>query len=464
VNSKSSCSKSTSSGTGWLVAVAILAAGFALYLAVRFVLENLIWFAAPASGIVVGRLAVAVGRFARLEQKRHWLPARWHRFGWHRLARNLGLAYVDKHLGGIDSGRKPKVVYPRVRFWPDRFGWLVPVRLPPAVNREDFERKADHLANSWGCARVGITQPRPGRLLLHAVRRDPLLEVVSPDVLPPFDGRHITLGRDEWGASRSVDLANLSGSVIAGNPGRGKTESATSLAVQLVPSPAVRFHVLDGGASDWAPWRGAAVSYVDDSLADAEDLLLSLHSGMMTRRRNLEADLGTRNAWAVGPTVDYPLNWLLIEEASWFFDLESAKGDRERERKVRACRGLAVQLLRRGRSPLYHTTLVVQKPTGTGGLPPDLRDLCGLRWCFGVATTETASAALGDDIRQYESMSPTLLQGEEHVGIATVLLKSGTGQPYTLVKFPAIGDLADRVARQAAERKSTPQDRVEVPA
>ena len=35
------------------------------------------------------------------------------------------------------------------------------------------------------------------------------------------------------------------------------------------------------------------------------------------------------------------------------------------------------------------------------GLPPDLRDLCGLRWCFGVATTETAVAALGDDIRQF---------------------------------------------------------------
>ena len=77
-------------------------------------------------------------------------------------------------------------------------------------------------------------------------------------MLPPFDRRHVVLGRDEWGAMRWADLANLSGSAFSGSPGRGKTESALSLACQLVPSPAVDTWILDGGACDWSPFAGCA--------------------------------------------------------------------------------------------------------------------------------------------------------------------------------------------------------------
>ena len=410
-----------------VVGVVLAAAAAAVVVAVvrivaGFVLAHLWQIAGPFVGLVLVRLAVAVVRFARLDAagRRHWLPARWHRLTWKRLSRNLGLSYVDKHLGGVDSSRRRKVNHPRVKFRPDSFGWVVKLKLTPGVGRAEVEKAAEHLANRWRCVRVGVDQPCPGRLVVRAMRRDPLAEPLSADVLPP-------------------------------------TESAASLAVQLVPSPAVELYILDGGACDWAPFAGAAVAYSDDNLADAEELLLELHSQMMTRRRQLEADLGTRNAWKVGPSPDYPLRWLLVEEASWFFDLEAVKGDRDRERHVRACRALVAQLLRRGRAPMHHCTLVVQKPVGAGGLRPELRDLCGARWCFGVATDETASAALGSDIRQYDTLSPTRLQGPEHVGVATVLLKSGL-LPYTMVKFPEIGDLADEVARQAANRRRLAPD------
>ena len=59
---------------------------------------------------------------------------------------------------------------------------------------------------------------------------------------------------------------------------------------------------MDGGACDWAPLAPAAAAYCDDDLGDAEELLLELHSQMMTRRRNLQADTGHRNAWKRGPT------------------------------------------------------------------------------------------------------------------------------------------------------------------
>jgi S-DNA-T family DNA segregation ATPase FtsK/SpoIIIE len=99
---------------------------------------------------------------------------------------------------------------------------------------------------------------------------------------------------------------------------------------------------------------------------------------------------------------------------------------------------------------MFHTSMVGQKVT-TGSLPPDLRDLCGLRWSFGCATVEAAVAALGEDIRQHATVQPTQLQDDMYIGTATVLL-STAGSPYTLVKFPEVGeDLADQVAREAAQ-------------
>jgi DNA segregation ATPase FtsK/SpoIIIE, S-DNA-T family len=417
------------------------------------------------AGLVLVRLAVAVVRFVQLPAvgKRYWLAARWQRLRWRWFCRNAGLGYLDHHHKRLLRPRLPFTTgqrvqekpvhlmrFPRAHFRPDEFGVVATVATIPRVSRQEFERAAPYLADQFRAHRVQISAPRPGRLVVRGLRRDPLTEPLSSAVLPAaFDGRHLMLGRDEFGGRRQVDLANLSGSVISGNPGQGKTESALSMAVQLVPSPLVDLHVLDGGACDWAPFAGAAATYTDDDLAAAEAALEYLHDLMMTRRKNLEADLGVRNGWAVGPTPDYRLQWVLMEEAAWFLDEQAVKGDRVREAKVRAIRGLVVQLLRRGRAPLFHTTLVVQKATGSGGCPPDIRDLAGLRWCFGVATTEVAVGGLGDDIRNHETLNPVQLQGPEHVGVATVLLKTGQ-VPYTLVKFPAIGeDLAGQVARSA---------------
>lgn len=443
-----------------LVGLVVVAAAVGLVLAVAVVVLAVrlaVWVVSRS-----GKSHPLRGHFYRVRLPRwlrHLPRAVWAAAQWHALSRRLNLAVPDKH-------RKGRVLRPRARIWPTRHGVAASVRCVPGVGREQVEANGAHIADSWRCVRVSVTQRKPGRLAIRGMRSDPLTAPVGASILPRWDGRHLVLGPDEWSDTRRVDLANLSGSVIAGNPGRGKTESGLAVAAQLVPSPAVELYVLDGGACDWAPFAPAAVAYADDNLSDAEELLLELHAQMMTRRRNLETDLGVRNAWKRGPSEAYPLRWLLIEEAAVYFDLDAVKGDRDRERRVRACRGLTAQLLRRGRAPMHHTTLIVQKPVGAGGLPPELRDLCGLRWCFGVATMETAVAALGDDLRQFPAMNPTLLQGAEHVGVATALLRTGL-QPYTFLKFPEVGeDLADKVARQAAERRSpaVPDDASELTA
>src|SRR5262245_2535403 len=49
--------------------------------------------------IALFRPAIAIIRLIRLpaEARRHWLPMCWHAWRWRWAARNMGLAYVDKH-------------------------------------------------------------------------------------------------------------------------------------------------------------------------------------------------------------------------------------------------------------------------------------------------------------------------------------------------------------------------------
>lgn len=422
-----------------------------------------------AAALVAGRLVLAAVRLARLpaEARRYWLPARWHSLRWRWLCRSLGLAKTDKHQHAIRPVAfgtaaplpaalppRDKLRFPRARFTVDPFGFVVKVKTVPGVGRAELDKAAPHLADALRCVRVQVRQDSPGQCQIWARRRDPLTELLPASVLPAFDGRHVMLGRDEWGAMRSADLANLSGSALSGSAGRGKTECALSLACQLAASPLVDTWILDGGSLDWAGFAAGAAGYVADDLEAAEDMLRVLDTQMGDRRRNLYAVRGVRNGWApgFGPAEDHRLQWVLVEEAPFYLDELPVRGDRKREGHVRACRGLLAGLLRRGRAPLFHTTLIAQKGTGTAGLPPDLRDLCGLRWSFGLATVEASVAILGDDIRQYETASPVQLQGPEHVGVASVLLRTGQS-PYTLVRFPAIGqDLADQVAASLGAR------------
>jgi DNA segregation ATPase FtsK/SpoIIIE, S-DNA-T family len=391
---------------------------------------------------------VPAARFALLDPsaRRYWVAARWHRARWRRLARNLRLAYEDRHRGGIDSRRAPAVNYPRARFRPDPFGFVVNLKLIPGVSRAEVEKAADHLANAWGCWRVGITQPRPGRLQVRACRRDPLVEPLGSDVFPPFDGRRLLLGRDEFGQLRFARLDTISGSVIGGLPGRGKSVLGASFAVQLAV-PVVRPYIADGGGgADWSPWAHRVAAYADD-LPGAVGVLEVAHEEMTARLGSVADVTGHRNAWVVGPSEAWPLCWTLLDECHVFFDIESAKAlGKQVESQVRSCRMLAGELLRRGRKVMFHTTLIAQKPTSSS-VPPDLRDLAGLRLSFAASTTEMAVASLGDDIRNYPTLNPTTLQGDEYIGVAVARLATGSDL-FTRLRVPFVDEgQADEVAR-----------------
>ncbi len=95
---------------------------------------------------------------------------------------------------------------------------------------------------------------------------------------------------------------------------------------------------------------------------------------------------------------------------------------------------------------------VTQKQTADA-IPTAIRDVCQVGLSFGVRTMDGAVAALGDDIRQYPDVAPTLLIGREWTGVAVMRLPDRPG--YHRVRTPHVteADAAHLVAHSAHLRQ-----------
>lgn len=411
-------------------------------------------------------LVVTAARVALLPSgaRRYWPLARWYRLGWKRLAANLWIAYPDQHRNTDDSWLPPVNLYPRARFRPDPHGFTVAVRTIPGVGRLELDKSARYLADQWRVARVSVAQPKPGRLLVRAMARDPLLEVLGMDRAPAgvfgstsVQPRMLYLGRDEHGDDRFADLANVPGICVGGMPGSGKSTEITAWLTQLARSPAVQFALVDGkNAGEFDDFADRAYVMAGDDLDEVIDLLEKQHALMTDRLAAVRSVLGVKNAWHVGPSEAWPLAVTILDECQSALDLTAVKGDKQLEAKVRRCIFLASSLIRRGRSVMMLTVCATQKPT-VDSMPSSIRDNCPISLCFGVKTIDAAAATLGTEIRRYESYSPVTLADPAYAGCATVTLKTGQ-DPFTRLRGPWVTeDQAAEVVAASAHLRRDPR-------
>jgi S-DNA-T family DNA segregation ATPase FtsK/SpoIIIE len=424
--------------------------------------------------LVIARPAADLIRFACASPaaRRHYLGMIRARHRWHWLCRCTGLAQPElaaksrpaaesralllvllcltwrclAFLLSIEAAeRAGRIHYPRARRWRlTDYGWQCAVRTAPRTGRKEVEKQAQHIADYWRSVRVGVTQVKPGRLIVRALRTDPLAELFGPGRCPPgtWQPHHpdvLYVGRDDFGNDRYLPLRGLTGICVSGLPGYGKTSLIASWLCQLTATPAAQFALLDGkDGGDQEPWHDRAWRHCGDQLADALDVLEDQHAEMRRRLRTITALCGQRNAWnAGGPTEDLPLLVTVIDECQTYLDLAQHKGDRAMEHLARRCVALTGELIRKGRSVLCLTILATQKTTGDS-IPTSLRDNSGLAVSFALKTTESSVAALGDAIREYPTYSPTLLRETPNgIGTAVATLTSGT-DPFCRLRVPQI--------------------------
>jgi S-DNA-T family DNA segregation ATPase FtsK/SpoIIIE len=386
--------------------------------------------------------------------------------GWPALAQALHLTTVEPaHWSWLRARQKPaRTLFPAVSVRPTSDGVVVDIACIPGVGLAEVAARTDYLANAWGCQRVTVEQTGPGWLRAWGMRVDPLTHpyaVPLPTSAPAALDR-LHLGRDQHGQPVTVRLSGVSGVAVNGLPGYGKTEGIRHLLAQLLPCPAVQMAVVDGkGGPDYddlAPrcWRRAG-----DDLADALGVVEALHGVMAGRQHRIRAALGVKNLWQVGPSAQWPLLVLVIDEAHTFFYVTAKGAPKEDVERAHRMIRLVEQLVKKGRNVGVLTILATQKGTADA-IPTSIRDICAVRISFAVASSDAAIAALGTGMRAHPDADPQLLQDPAYIGVAVSQIEGRPGFTRVrvpLVDEPALAALAQRTAPLVADprRLLTPQ-------
>ena len=369
---------------------------------------------------------------------------------WGALAENLGLCYEDRssEVGHREEGRV--ICRPRIRVRWDPYGVVAAVATLPGVGIEEYRKHARFIADAWGCHAVRVTRLHPGVVRLRGLLVDPLSEpyVMRPDgAAVDLAGLHV--GRDEWGEEATISLTDVSGITIGGLPGYGKTSLVGHWFAQLAPSAAVQFAILDGkGGADYADLGDRCFLRVDDEMEEARGALRGLYDLMRARQQAIRSVRGTANVWRDGPSEDWPLVVVIVDESHTY-----VQTGRKQFKEAAEENGWHLeQLVKKGRSVAMLTILVTQKQTADA-IPTAVRDVCQFSLSYACKTDDAAVAALGADIRNHAEVSPVRLVGREHVGVAVASLPGRPG--FTRIRTPFVDEehVAELARRTAALRR-----------
>jgi S-DNA-T family DNA segregation ATPase FtsK/SpoIIIE len=150
------------------------------------------------------------------------------------------------------------------------------------------------------------------------VFRDPLLAPARVE-LPGRAPASLTawwLGWAEDATPVHVRLAEVSGAVVAGLAGFGKTMLVAHLLGQLAPSPAVQLVLIDGkGGPDYHHLTPRAWLAAKDDLGEVRGVLRRVHRLMADRQAAIARVLGVTDAWDLGPSPSWPLVLVVVDEA-----------------------------------------------------------------------------------------------------------------------------------------------------
>ncbi len=342
---------------------------------------------------------------------------------WPLLAQTLGLGYRDQWT------RQHR--FPPAEFVADDQGVTAMVAAIAGAGLADYQKASGYLADTWGCVSVRASQEGPGLIRLRGLRRDPLLAPARVELpgTPPGVLTSWWLGWAEDSAPVHVRLAEVSGIVVAGLAGFGKTMLVAHLLGQLAPSPAVQFVLVDGkGGPDYDRLMPRAWLAAKDDLDQVRAVLRQVHRLMVDRQASIAQVLRVTDAWHLGPSPLWPLVVVVVDEAHTFFHERKGTSPEVKAHNaaVAELSRLVEELIRKGRNVAIQVMLLTQWATGDA-IPTRIRDNCQVAISFATRTLDGAVAALGEEIRQHPDASPVLLNDPAYVGVAVTSLPGRPG-------------------------------------
>jgi S-DNA-T family DNA segregation ATPase FtsK/SpoIIIE len=381
---------------------------------------------ATLASVLVGRRLRA--RLARRHPQQaaarpHTQQARRLAAEWPLLAQTLGLGYRDQWT------RQHR--FPTAEFLADDQGVTATVAAIAGAGLTDYQKAAGYLADTWDCVSVRAEQQRPGLIRLRGLHRDPLLAPARIDLsgIAPASLDSWWLGWAEDARPVFIRSAEVSGTVVGGLAGCGKTMLVAHLLGQLAPSPAVQFVLIDGkGGPDYDRLFPRAWLSAKDDLGQVRDVLRQVHRLMVDRQASIAQVLGVTDAWHLGPSRSWPLVVVVIDEAHTFFHERKGTSPEVKAHNalVAELSRLVEELIRKGRNVAIQVMLLTQRATGDA-IPTRIRDNCQVAISFATRTLDGAVAALGEEIRQHPEASPVLLNDPAYVGVAVTSLPGRPG-------------------------------------
>jgi S-DNA-T family DNA segregation ATPase FtsK/SpoIIIE len=342
---------------------------------------------------------------------------------WPLLAQTLGLGYRDQWT------RQHR--HPSAEIAVDDQGVTATVAAIAGAGLADYQQAAGYLADTWGCVTVRAEQEAPGLIRLRGLYYDPLRAPARVDLsgAAPASLEAWWLGWAEDSRPVMVRLGEVSGIVVAGLAGFGKTMLVAHLLGQLAPSPAVQFVLIDGkGGPDYDRLTSRAWLSAKDDLEDVRGVLRQVHRLMVNRQGAIASVLGATDAWHVGPSPSWPLVVVIVDEAHSFFHERKGTAPEVKAHNalVAELSRLVEELVRKGRNVAIQVMLLTQRATGDA-IPTRIRDNCQVAISFATRTVDGAVAALGEGIRQHPDASPVLLNDPAYVGVAVTSLPGRPG-------------------------------------
>ncbi|MEU1731643.1 FtsK/SpoIIIE domain-containing protein [Streptosporangium sp. NPDC020145] len=279
---------------------------------------------------------------------------------------------------------------PWIRFpLPNRHGWRVTVHLLEGQIPDDYAQVAERLAHSWGVHAVRVSSPRPGRVVLAAVIRDPLTRV---DRLPPSaELLKVTVGRLETGAPWVIDFRTVPHWLSAGATQSGKSNLANALIVGLAPQPVALVGFDLKGGVEFTPYT-PRLSALATTRTEATGLLDDLVA-LMLERMGLCRAAGARNIWQLPSAVRPTPVVVLVDELAELYLM----ADRSEKDEVAHTSTTLLRVARLGRAfGIYLFCCGQRIGSDLGPGVTALRAQCSGRICHRVNDPETATMTLGD--------------------------------------------------------------------
>ncbi|MER7506216.1 FtsK/SpoIIIE domain-containing protein [Nonomuraea pusilla] len=217
-----------------------------------------------------------------------------------RAIASTGLVKVRRRFQRVAVDTKPFMWLPL----PTRHGWRVTIHTLEGQTPGDYADAAERLAHSWGVHAVRASSPRPGRVVLMATMRDPLVKL---DHLPASaELLKVTVGRLENGQPWVIDFRTVPHWLNAGATQSGKSNLANALLVGLASQPvALVGFDLKGGVefTPYAPRLSALATSRAESVTLLDDLVALMVDRMGLCRQAAPATSGSsRLAFGLCPS------------------------------------------------------------------------------------------------------------------------------------------------------------------